>query len=117
MKELVQKWLADCSALPGMIAGGVGEPGGGCICNSADQAGCPPEKMEEILRHFNDGKASSVGGDLSPRWLTWVFAQGKIRSVTRPDGWTLGLVVRADSNAAQKLDALSAEFLAFPPGN
>ena len=75
------------------------------------------KKWRKSSRHFNDGKARRRFGDLSPRWITWVFEQGKIRSVERPDGWLLGLVVRADSNAAQSLDLFSAEFLAFPPGN
>jgi hypothetical protein len=112
MSDLATKWIADHAAQPGMLGCGVGEPGGTCLCQSASETLCPPDRLERILRQIIGAKPMPAAA-VEPRWHTWVFAHGKIRSITRPDGWTLVAVAGADAAAAQTLDTLATEFLAI----
>ena len=77
---------------------------------------CPAGKMEKILGQFENVRAAISTDKLSPRWSTWAFEQGQICFVERPDGWLLGLVVRAESDAVPGLDPLSREFLSLELG-
>ena len=115
MNTLVSQWLTGRATLAGMLGGGVGEPGGGWFCQSVDKTNCPPEKLENIIRQIGTVNQLLAADGLSPHSHTWVFAQGKIRSVTRPDGWTLVVVTRADAAATRTLNVLASEFLALEP--
>ena len=67
--------------------------------------------MEQLLGQFTAIKSSLLNdGDL-PCCNTWIFDQGQIRFVARPDHWLFALVVQADSEALLKLDELSVVFL------
>jgi hypothetical protein len=67
--------------------------------------------MEKILGQFDSIRTTIGAGPTAPRWSTWVFEQGLIRLVERPDQSLLAMVVRHDSDAALKLDGICQEFL------
>ena len=115
MKELLQQWLDARLMVPGMIACGVATREAVGTCRSAD-TNFHPDVMAQILGMLQ--KAGAVPGAEAGavRWHTWVFANGKIRCATRPDGWTFAAAVRANSDAAQILDPLTEEFLAIKEG-
>jgi hypothetical protein len=106
MNQSVQQWLTSRAAQNGTLACGVRPPDGKCICHGVEES-CPPARMERILGQFEHIRPAVAGA----RWSTWTFDQGHIRFAERADGWLLGLVVRADSDAAAKMDALCEEFL------
>jgi hypothetical protein len=112
MNELFQRWLAANVNAPGTLGGGIHLPDGFCICQSFDEH-FPSEKIEKILRQLASAQMLLPEAGLAPRWNTWVFEQGKIRCVARPDGLLLGVAVRVETDAAQKLDKVSDEFLAL----
>lgn len=114
MNAAAPQWLVHRASPPGMIACGLRQPDGRYVCHSADET-CPPAKMERILAQFESLRAALFTEKLSPRWSTWIFEQGQIRFVERPDGWLLGLVARAESDALPALDTLSSEFVAIKP--
>lgn len=114
MSDFFQQWLDTRCSVPGIIACAVAADAPG-YCRSTD-ASFPAERMAEMVRVLNSN-ASLPGVESSEvRWHTWIFANGKIRSVIRPDGWTFTAAVRANSEAAQILDPLTEEFLALKPG-
>jgi hypothetical protein len=113
MNELFEQWLDARSSVPGMIACAV-TTNATDFCRSLD-ASFPAEQMKEIVRALRTGAPLPGVHSSEVRWHTWVFANGKIRSVIRPDGWTFITAVRVNSEAAQILDPLSEEFLALKP--
>lgn len=117
MKTLASQWLAGRAAAPGMLGCGIADPAGVCICHCTDETDCSSEKLQQILQEVAAANQWLAVDGVLPQAQTWVFAQGKIRSVRRPDGWNLVLVVRADAAAAQTLEVLAAEFTALQPGN
>jgi hypothetical protein len=115
MKDLLQSWLDARLSVPGMIICGVAaspdDPG---TCRSTDER-VPAEFMSQIFSLLKNS-ASVPGAEPSNlRWHTWIFANGKIRSAIREDGWIFAAAVRANSEAAQILDPLTEEFLALKP--
>jgi hypothetical protein len=115
MKDPAQQWLTDRAAPPGTLACGLRRPDGKFVCRSLEEI-CPAEKMEKIFGQFEGLRSALFTENLVPRWSTWAFEQGQIRFVERPDGWLLGLVVRAESEAVNCLDPLATEFLALKLG-
>ncbi len=113
MSKLFQQWLDARCSVPGMIACAV-TAGAISFSRSTDDS-FPPEKMGEIVRLLQNGAALPGAEPSEVRWHTWVFANGRIRSVIRPDGWTFTAAVRANSDAAQILEPLTEEFLALKP--
>jgi hypothetical protein len=114
MNELFQQWLDGRLSVPGMIACGVASSEAAGACWSKD-ANFPAEKMGEILTVLQNTVPVPGAGQGGIRWHTWIFANGKIRYVLRPDGWIFAIAVRANSDAAQVLDPLTEEFLALDP--
>jgi hypothetical protein len=112
MKNFAEQWLAGRASPPGMLACGVRRPDGKLVCRDLDEI-CPPGTMEKILGQFDGLRVALFSGWLAPRWCTWVFEQGHVRYVARPDGWLLGLIARSESDAVPKLDPLSAEFISL----
>jgi hypothetical protein len=112
MNEALQKWIADRVNTPGTLGGGIYLPDGSSVCQSADEQ-FPVEKIEKILQQLARSQPQLSGENLTPRWSTWVFEQGKLRCVVRTDGLLFGLAVRNDTDAAQNLNQLSNEFLAL----
>ena len=110
MNDLLNQWFADRASAPGTLVCGVRAADGVCLSHAISE-NFPAEKMEKILRQLAEAQPLLSENGLEPRWSTWVFEQTKIRSVLRADGLLLGLVVRADSDAEQKLGQLSEEFL------
>jgi hypothetical protein len=115
MNELLQQWLDARLLVPGMIACGVATREAVGARRSAD-ANFHPDIMAQVFALLQN--AGAVPGAEPPevRWHTWVFANGKIRCATRPDGWTFAAAVRANSDAAQILDPLTEEFLSLKEG-
>jgi hypothetical protein len=114
MNELFQQWLDARYSVPGMIACGVATSDADSTCRSAD-VNFSPDQMGQIVRQLlNTAPAPGVEAN-TVCWHTWVFANGKIRSVTRPDGCIFVAAVRINSDAAQILDPLTEEFLALNP--
>ncbi|HEY1660879.1 MAG TPA: hypothetical protein VGI03_00525 [Verrucomicrobiae bacterium] len=111
MSEFFQQWLDARCSVPGMIACAV-TTDAASFCRSTD-ANFPPEQMGEMVRLLKNGAPLPGAEAPEVRWHTWIFANGKIRSVVRPDGWTFTAAVRTNSDAAQILDPLSEEFLAL----
>ena len=114
MNELFQKWLEARFSVPGMIACGVAPANTEGACLSADE-NFSVEKMSQILSMVQNTRELPGVETATVRWHTWIFANGKVRSVTRPDGWTFAVAVRANSDAAQILDPLAEEFIALKP--
>ena len=113
MKNNFKTWFARLPAVPGMLTCGVRRPNGKCA-GYGDEKIYPVEKIEALLRQFADLHAPLAGAELSPRWTTWAFEYGQLRFVLRPDNELLMLLVSPETEAAQKLDLLSEEFLAGP---
>jgi hypothetical protein len=115
MTNAAQQWLTGRASPPGMLACGLRGPDGKFECHSVEES-CPARNLEKILDQYDDLRAAVFSvprAPRAPRWSTWMFEQGQIRFVPRPDGWLLGLVVRTESDALPRLDPLSAEFLAL----
>jgi hypothetical protein len=112
MNDVLQKWLADRLTAPGTLGGGIYFPDGSSACHSTDEQ-FPPEKIERILQQLAQSQPQLSEASLTPRWSTWVFEQGKLRCVARPDGLLFGLAVRVETDAAQTLNQLSNDFLAL----
>ena len=112
MNELFQKWLEARFSVPGMIACGVAPANAEGSCLSADE-NFSVGKMSQILSMVQNTRELPGAENAPVRWHTWVFANGKVRSVTRPDGWTFAAAVRINSDAAQILDPLAEEFIAL----
>ena len=113
MNDSALQWLTNCTAPPGTLACGLRQPDGNCLYHSVDKT-CPPATIEKILAHFENLAAAAFAELSAPRWSTWAFEHGQVRFVRRMDGWSLALVVRAESDAAPALDSLSQEFLSAP---
>lgn len=96
----------------GVLASGLRRPNGKIICQGADAA-CPPARMEKIFRQLAAARALFAAENPFPRWLAFAFEHGQIRLVVRPEGWLFAIALRPETDAAQNLDALSAEFLAL----
>ena len=117
MKTTANQWLAGRAGAPGLLGCGITGPEDVWICQCPDETACSSGKLQQILQQVAAAnELLAVDGQLPPAH-TWVFAEGKIRSVRRPDGWNLVIVVRADAAAAQSLEVLAAEFTALQPGN
>jgi hypothetical protein len=116
MNDSTLQWLTTRASAPGMLACGLRQPDGNCVCHSIDET-FPPATMEKILPHFENLAADVFSELTAPRWSTWAFEHGQIRFVKRPDGWCLALIIRAESEASPALDSLSLEFLSAPLEN
>jgi hypothetical protein len=116
MKNTAKQWLTDRASPAGMLACGLRSPDGQTVCRSIEDI-LPEITMQKLLGQFEQVRATLFAEPLSPRWCTWAFEHGLIRFVPRPDGWVLGLVIRAESDAQPRLDPLSAEFLALDLGS
>lgn len=114
MNELLEKWLEARLAVPGMIACGVAPANDEGCCRSADNT-FPVGKMAQIISMVQNTRELPGAEPATVRWHTWIFANGKVRTVTRPDGWTFAAAVRTNSDAAQILDPLAEEFIALKP--
>jgi hypothetical protein len=112
MNETLQKWLAERLTAPGTLGGGISLADGTCLCHSVDEQ-FPAEKIERVLQQLAQSQPPLADTSLAPRWSTWLFEQGKVRCVVRPDGLLLGLAVRVDTDAARALNTLSDDFLAL----
>lgn len=112
MNERLQQWLVERINAPGTLGAGIRLPDGACVGHSLDEH-FSTEKIGKVLQQLAVAQPPLAEAGLGSRWNTWVFDQGKIRCVLRPDGLLLGLAVRNDTDAAQNLDPLSTEFLAL----
>ena len=110
MNEYFTQWLDARLSVPGMLACGVGPANGDAVCRSTDPA-FSAEKMAEILPLLPRTATAPETEAAALKWRTWVFANGKIRIATRPDGLSFAAVVLANSDADQILDPLTEEFL------
>ncbi len=115
MKDPVKEWLPQRVNAAGVLACGLRRPNGKFAAQCAD-ASCPPAVMENLLRQLDSSRVLFTAENPLPRWVTFNFDQGQIRFVVRPDGWQFAVVVRPETDAAQQLDMLSAEFLALKLG-
>ena len=120
MNELLNQWLDARLSVPGMLACGVASPNlsdsgtgtGDGSCRSTD-ASFPVNPMSQVLRLLQTTPSAPGTQSSTLKWRTWVFANGKIRSAVRSDGWRFAAIVLANSDAAQILDPLTEEFLAL----
>ncbi len=112
MNDFLQQWLAARVNAPGTLGAGIRLPDGLCVYQNTDEQ-FPAEKIGNLLHQLGQAQPQFSETNLAPQWSTWIFEQGKVRCVERPDGWLLAIAVRADTDAAQNLDLLSAEFLAL----
>lgn len=112
MNEVFIQWLSARAEVQGLLGCGIRAGETLCACHSNDQ-NCSADQMEKMLHRIADAQPWLFQDGPQPRWSTWIFEQGQIRVVSRPDGLMLGLAVRVDTDAAQNLDQLSAEFLAL----
>jgi len=115
MNTTAKNWLTERASPPGTLACGLRSPDGEVFCRSIEEI-CPEPTMQKLLGQFDGMRATIFADPLAPRWCTWAFDQGQIRFVPRTDGWLLGLVIRAESDAQPRLDPLSTEFLGLDLG-
>jgi hypothetical protein len=108
MNDDALQWLTERAAQPGTLACALRGPDGQCLSHSMDQT-CPTTTIEGILANFD--ALADRAEPAAPLWSTWVFEQGRIRLMERPDGCRLALVVLSDSAAVEALDSISQEFL------
>jgi len=109
MNEKIKQWLDGCALASGLLGGGVRLPDGTCVSHSFSE-NCPQERLEQVLNSLSDSLPSFATHGLLPRWLTWTFEKSQIRLAERADGLLLGLVIQANSPAAENLDLLTEEF-------
>ncbi len=112
MNDLLKKWLKDRANATGTLGAGVYLPDGSSVCRSSDDQ-FSDEKIQKVLQQLMQSQPQFSEAGLTPRWSTWVFEQGKLRCVVRPDGLLFALVVRSDTDAALNLNQLSTDFLAL----
>jgi hypothetical protein len=122
MNEYFHQWLDARVTVPGMLAcgiisvnmldSGIGLANANAGCRSADP-GFSPDQMAQVLHSLQDTPTAPETESSALKWRTWVFANGKIRSVLRPDGLLFAAAVLLNSNADQLLDPLTEEFLSL----
>jgi hypothetical protein len=112
MNEIFQQWLAARGTANGMLVSGIRRPAGQCLCQGNARS-FPTEQLEKILHFFAGSGLQFPEGSGIPIWSKWVFDEGQVCFVGRPDGSLLALVVRPETDAAQNLGALAGEFLAL----
>jgi hypothetical protein len=112
MNETLQAWIDACVGTPGTLGGGIRLPDGSMVSRSADE-NFPPERIERVLAHLAEFQPQLPAAIPAPLASTWLFEQGRIRCVVRPDGCLLALAVRSESEALGKLDQLTEAFLAL----
>lgn len=115
MKDLVKEWLPQRAAVAGTLAAGLRRPNGKLAVQCAD-ASCPPATMENLLRQLESTRPLFANENPPPKWVAFSFEHGHIRYVLRPDNWMLAVVVRPETDAAQKLDEHCEEFLGLKLG-
>jgi hypothetical protein len=126
MNELLNQWLDARLSVPGMLAcgvasanmldSGVGSANADGFCRSTDP-NFTASQMAQVLQLLQDTPTAPDTEASTLKWRTWVFANGKIRSAIRSDGWLFAAVVLANSDAAQILDPLTEEFLLLRAAN
>ena len=114
MNEIFEQWLAGRATAAGMLVCGVRQPDGRCLCQGAVRT-FPPEQLEKILHVFAEAKLPFPEESGRQLWSKWIFDEGQICFVARPDGCLLAMVVRPETDAAQNLGNLAGEFLALAP--
>jgi hypothetical protein len=112
MKEIFEQWLTARVSAPGMLVCGIRQSDGSCLCQGAVRT-FPTEQLEKVLHTFADAKLQFPAESGVEMWSKWIFDEGQICFVTRPDGNILALVVRPETDAAQNLGNLAGEFLAL----
>ena len=112
MNEALQAWIDACVGTPGTLGGGIRLPDGSMATRSADE-NFPPERIERVLANLAEFQPQLSGAIAAPLASTWLFEQGRIRCVVRPDGCLLGLAVRSETEALAKLDQITEAFLAL----
>jgi hypothetical protein len=120
MNDLLNQWLDARLSVPGMLAcgvapanmlaSGVGPGGADGFCRSTDP-NFSASQMAQVLQLLQDTPTAPDTESSALKWRTWIFANGKIRTAIRSDGWLFAAVVLANSDAAQILDPLTEEFL------
>lgn len=112
MNNSLEQWFATCTVVPGILGCGVRQPDGAGVSQSFHDS-CPRERLDQALQNLGDSLSAFSTHGLAPRWLTWTFEQGQLRVALRPDGRLLALAIQPNSPAAENLDLLTEEFLAF----
>lgn len=112
MNETLQAWLDACVGAPGTLGGGIRLPDGSIVSRSTDE-NFPPERIERVLAQLGEFQPQLSAAIPAPRASTWLFEQGRIRCVMRPDGCLLGIAVRSETEAVGKLDEITDAFLAL----
>jgi hypothetical protein len=110
MNETLQAWIDACVGTPGSLGGGIRLPDGSMVSRSADE-NFPSERIERVLAQLAEFQPQLVAAISGLRASTWLFEQGRIRCVVRPDGCLLAIVVRSESEAAGRLDQITDAFL------
>jgi len=110
MSNTLQKWLTADAVVPGMLGCGALLPDRTWLSYSFKET-CPREQLNNILHQLAETMALFASNGLVPRRLTWTFDQGAVLLVVRPDGLLLGLATQFNTEAAQNVDRLVANFL------
>jgi hypothetical protein len=112
MKEIFEQWLTARATAPGMLVCGVRQTDGRCLCHGSTRT-FPPEQLEKILQLFAEANVQFPAESGRQMWHKWIFDEGQLCFVSRPDGSLLAMVVRPETDAAQNLGNLAGEFLAL----
>jgi hypothetical protein len=88
MNETLQAWIDACVRTPGTLGGGIRHPDGWMVCRSADE-NFPAEQIERVLAQLAEFQPHLPAAIPAPLSSTWLFEQGRIRCVVRPDGGLL----------------------------
>jgi hypothetical protein len=110
MNDTLQKWLVSDAIAPGMLGCGALLPDRTCLSYSFNET-CTREQLDSMLHQLAETMALLASNGLASRRLTWAFEQGRVLLVARPDGLLLGLATQSNTEAAQNVDRLAADFL------
>jgi hypothetical protein len=116
MNDTLQEWLAAGAMTPGMLGCGALLPDRTCLSYSFNET-YTREQLNNMLHQLAETMALFASNSLAPRRLTWMFEQGMVLMVARPDGLLLGLATQFNTEAVQNVDQLAKDFLTLDLSN
>jgi hypothetical protein len=105
-----QGWLEKAANYSGILACGVRLSNQSMAVKSFDES-FPEARLKDLLLCLTEVAFGLRNSQLGGSRLRWVFEQGQLCSLRRPDGALAVLALSKDPNAAAAVEELFAEFL------
>ena len=116
MNDTLQEWLAAGAITPGLLGCSALLPDRTCLSYSFNET-YTREQLNNMLHQLAETMALFASNGLASRRLTWMFEQGMVLLVARPDGLLLGLATQFNTEAAQNVEQLAKDFLTLDLSN